>query len=274
MEKNDWQSYRSANRSNWDDRTKVHYHEGGDSYDVEAFLNGESTLLDLELKALGNVEGKLLLHLMCHFGLDTLSWARLGAHVTGVDFSPEAIRKARELTEKSELEATFIESDIYELPDKQIGKFDIVVCTYGTLCWLPDMDRFFSIVADCLKQGGHFLLINDHPFKDMLEYNPETKELELTNAYFHKAEPMKFDSPNSYTNHETPLESTVSYEWTHDLGSIVNKAIASGLKIEHLKEYSFSFYKVWPTMTRDREGRWQLPGYEIPLIFELLCSRT
>src|SRR5919206_2445351 len=158
--------YVESNRSLWDGWTRLHAHS--EFYDLAGFKAGRSSLKDIELAEVGDVRGRSLLHLQCHFGQDTLSWARLGAEVTGVDFSTEAIRLARALNEELHIPARFIQSNIYALPDVLDERFDIVFTSYGVLAWLPDLDAWGEIVARYLKPGGFFYIVENHPLTGMV----------------------------------------------------------------------------------------------------------
>ena len=150
-----------VNRRNWNERTPVH--AASDFYDVEGFKAGRITLRDLERREVGEVSGKTLLHLQCHFGLDTMSWARLGAKPTGVDFSDAAIDLARSLNDELGLGVRFIHSNIYDLPGVLDEQFDIVFTSYGVLCWLPDLDDWARVASNHLKPGGVFYIAEFHP---------------------------------------------------------------------------------------------------------------
>ncbi|MFW6303356.1 MAG: SAM-dependent methyltransferase, partial [Candidatus Sumerlaeota bacterium] len=151
--------------------------------------------------------------------------------------------------------------------------FDIVIASYGILCWLPDVEDFFCVARHFLRPGGTFLLINDHPFFDIFDYNEAAGHLEITYPYRFQEEPLKFDSPWSYIDHNEPMDSTVSYEWIHDMGSILAAVSASGLELAALREYPYSFYKAHPHMVEAEKGKWIIPGVEIPMILELECRR-
>lgn len=153
--------YIELNQKAWDERTSIHFRSK--MYDVDGFLNGGSSLKEIELSEVRDVDGKTLLHLQCHFGLDTLSWARKGAIVTGVDFSPEAIKKANELKEWAELQGEFICADIYAYEQVATSKFDIVFVSYGALNWLPDLNAWARLVSKSLKENGCLHLIDVSP---------------------------------------------------------------------------------------------------------------
>ena len=160
-----------ANRAHGDEATPIHVRSA--FYDVAAFKAGKTSLQRIEIEELGDVKGKTLLHLMCHFGLDTLSWARAGALVTGVDFSSEALVQARGLAEELNIPAHFVETNIYELPSVLEERFDIVFTSYGVLCWLPDLAEWARIIARSLRQGGTFHMLEDHPNATLVVQNDE-----------------------------------------------------------------------------------------------------
>ena len=155
-------NYIKKNKTLWNKRTD--YHFNSEFYDVDNFINGKSSLNDIELDLLGDIKNKTILHLQCHFGQDTLSLARLGAIVTGVDLSDNAINKAKELAVKLNSNARFICCDVYDLPEHLKEKFDIVFTSYGTIGWLPDLNKWARLIADFLKPGGTFILVEFHPF--------------------------------------------------------------------------------------------------------------
>ena len=176
-----------ANRKNWNERTPVHAASG--FYDVEGFRNGRITLNDIERNEVGSVEGKSLLHLQCHFGMDTMSWARLGAQATGVDISDAAIGLARALNDELQLNTRFIRSNIYDLPNVLEEEFDIVYTAMGVLCWLPDLSEWANIIAKFLKPNGIFYILDGHPFAHVFESEENqagVQELRARHPYFKK----------------------------------------------------------------------------------------
>ena len=177
--------YLKANRENWNERTPIHARS--EFYDVEGFKAGRSTLTSIELEEVGEVAGRSLLHLQCHFGLDTMSWARLGAKVTGVDFSDQAIALARSLSKETGIEADFVLSDIYELPDVLDEQYDIVFTSFGVLNWLPDLKKWAQVIARFLKPGGTFYIVEFHPFADVFDEESDAVELRLHYPYFQPA---------------------------------------------------------------------------------------
>ena len=264
--------YMKANRELWNEWTPIH--EKSEMYDLQGFKAGKSTLDSIELEELGDVSGKSLLHLQCHFGLDTMSWARRGAKVTGVDFSDKAIALARSLSQELGIEADFVCSSIYDLPNVLAGEFDIVFTSYGVLCWLPDLKRWAEIIAHYLKPGGTFYIIEGHPFTNVFYNEDDATDLRVVYSYFHRPEPAKWEAASSYADKRTPV-SRPSYEWTHSLGDILNALISAGLRIEFLHEFPFGGYGHFPFMEQGADGWWRLKEYDgtIPLLFSLKAAK-
>jgi 2-polyprenyl-3-methyl-5-hydroxy-6-metoxy-1,4-benzoquinol methylase len=265
--------YMNANRNLWEKLAKIHF--DSEFYDVEGFLRGKQTLDPIEVDELPNVRGKKLLHLMCHFGMDTLSLARLGAEVTGVDFSTEAINLARTLARTAGIKATFVCSNIYEAPKHLKEKYDIVFTSGGVLVWLPDLKRWASVVSAFLKPGGVFYIREFHPFAYIFD-DEETVELSIKLPYFQGEEPLRFESEGSYASCNAKTGLMKNYEWNHPISEIINSLIDEGLKIEFLHEFPFSSYKSLPFMVKDEKERWILPksADSVPLMFSLMAIKT
>ena len=263
-------AYFKTNCSLWNAWTLIN--EKSEFYDIEGFKAGETSLNAIELEELGNVSGKSLLHLQCHFGLDTLSWARAGAIVTGVDFSDTAIESARSLSEETGLDARFICSNIYDLPDALTFAFDIVFTSYGVLSWLPDLGRWAEIVARCLKPGGTFYIVEFHPILYMLD---EEQGERLKYPYFHSEEPLLIEEKGSYADPEADF-SHVSYFWAHSLSDVINSLISAGLPIEFIHEFPYSAYKCLPFLEKDAEGLWRMKGRRdsVPLMFSIKAVKA
>lgn len=264
--------YLRKNLEMWNDWVPLHAQS--DFYDVKGFKNGRSSMLyPIELEEMGDVSGKCLLHLQCHFGMDTLSWARLGAKVTGIDFSDKAIELAYSLSKELGIEADFICCNIYDLPEKLSGKFDIVYTSGGVLCWLPDLKRWAEIISHFLKPGGFFYIIEGHPVKNIFDDSPDATELRVKRSYFYTAEPEIYESTGSYTGQQTDRTHT-GHEWIHSMGDILNSLIQAGLRIEFLHEFPAIYFKCFPFMERDDEGLWRIKGDKIPLTFSLKATKT
>jgi SAM-dependent methyltransferase len=266
----------AANRALWDELTAIHAQSA--FYGVEGFLAGDSSLGAIELEEVGDVAGKRLLHLQCHFGLDTLSWARRGALVTGVDFSGQAIALARQLAAQAGLTATFVEADLHELTGVLRERFDLVFSSWGVLCWLPDLTRWASLIADSLVPGGLFYLLEFHPF--LFALNDESEQPLLgADSYFHRAEPHAWenDGSGSYADPTATVAAPIQYEWDHPLGEIVTTLLDAGLKVEWLHEFgSLPMRGVdWPCIAANLDGSFGLRGLrgEFPVAFSLQARR-
>jgi SAM-dependent methyltransferase len=263
--------YLESNRRLWDAWTG--YHVKSPVYDVEGFKGGRITLGSIEREALGDVTGKSLLHLQCHFGLDTLSWARLGARVTGVDFSHEAVCIARELSRELSIEAKFVQSNLYDLPQALVGEFDLVFTSYGVLSWLPDIKAWGQVVARYLRRGGTFFVVEDHPSAKVFENEGQITDLLVRYPYFDVG-PLRFDVQGSYADPTAGLH-WVEYGWQHSISDIINSLIGAGLQIQELREYPFAAWGLFPFMERHYDGWWYLPERfpPLPLMFSLKATK-
>ena len=267
-------AYFAANRARWDEVVDIH--AASDFYGVDRFLAGESTLLGLDLEEVGEVAGKSLLHLQCHFGMDTLSWAREGAAVTGLDFSPEAVATARDLAKRAGLEATFVESNVYDAPKVIGGQFDIVYINLGAICWLPDIREWARVASSFVKPGGFLYLRDAHPAAMTLDLDVSDQSLVMRYPYFETESPLRWDDVEDYADEHVELKNPVFYEWNHGLGEIVNAVIATGLRLEFLNEQNWSVYRATPWMEETERGIYRLPvpdRQNIPLMFSLRASR-
>ncbi len=263
------------NRRNWNERTPIH--AASNFYDVDGFKDGRITLTDIEIDEVGSVKGKSLLHLQCHFGMDTLSWARLGASVTGVDISDAAIELARSLSGDLQLDARFIRSNIYDLPSVLDEQFDIVYTAIGVLCWLPDLDAWARVVARYLKPGGVFYILDGHPTSHIFDPDDASEngdELRPTNPYFPDAEGFAYPG-GGHTYTGPHIVESPSHEWQHSMSEIVNALIGAGLKIEFLNEFPMSAYRALPSMTKHDDGWWRLDNGDgtIPFLFSIRATK-
>jgi len=263
--------YIDANRALWDELTNVHV--GSTYYDVPTFLAGGTSLRPVELSELGDVEGQKLLHLQCHFGLDTLSWARRGALVTGVDFSPAAIDAACQLAMKTAIEAEFVCANVCDLPESLSRRFDIVYTSYGVLPWLQDLAPWAAAIVDCLRPEGFFYIVEFHPIGRVLM--GDESGWDVGEGYFNRGEPFAVRAEGSYADRAALLEHKTSYEWQHPLSDIVNALIAAGLRIDFLHEFPFSIEQQSPSMIQGDDGLWRLSGpNQLPLLFSLKATKT
>ncbi|MFN8476017.1 MAG: class I SAM-dependent methyltransferase [Anaerolineae bacterium] len=267
------EDYRDANRRLWNTWTALH--QDSDFYNVAAVREGGSSLRSIEREELTDVAGKTLLHLQCHFGLDTLSWARQGAIVTGVDLADNSIALARALSAELDLPATFVCADILELPDALDGQFDIVFTSYGVLHWMRDLRRWAEVVAHFVKPGGIFYIVEDHPFMRACSRD-EHDELKPDNSYFFTEEPWRFESRGSYAaplGEDAPLN--YGYNWDHSMGEIITVLAQAGLHIEFLHEFTFHFREKFKGMVRREANHWYLTRQDgmIPLLFSLQARK-
>lgn len=266
--------YLAANRRHWDELVDLHARSA--FYDLEGFRADRCSLHSLELEEVGDVAGRTLLHLQCHFGMDTLSWARLGAKVTGVDFSEPAIALARSLSRELGIEARFICTDIYDLARLLDETFDLVFTSYGVLCWLPDLRPWGQLIASFLRPGGRFYIVENHPCANVFSYRRDTATLEVENAYFHSQHPIESDEQGTYADWNAILTNTVTYEWQHPLSEVTDALIGAGLCVEFLHEHPFCGWQRFPFMEQGEDGLWRLPENlrdRIPLTFSLMATR-
>jgi SAM-dependent methyltransferase len=255
-------NYFEMNRESWNQRAEVHF----DSrfYDVDGFLAGNTSLREIELAELTQVNSRRLLHLQCHFGLDTLSWARLGAECTGVDISPVAIEKARQLNANTRLNAKFVCTDVYGYSRGDADPFDIVYTSYGTICWLPDLDKWAEVVASNLAVGGTFYMADFHPVYDLL----------AGYSYFEKDEP-DVEEEETYTENSGDLKTPLAV-WAHPMGRVLNALVNAGIAIQRLNEFPFSPYQCFKGMTEREPGRYYIThnGQDIPLVYTITGQKV
>jgi len=273
------EGYVEANRGLWDAWTRLNLQS--ELYDVEGFVAGRGRdLYAIDRAGPGDVRGKSLLHLQCHFGMDTIRWARHGATVTGVDFSPEAIAAARALATRMGVAATFVESDVYALPERLDGKFDVVFTSHGVLGWLPDLDRWARVVAHFLAPGGIFYIVEAHPFLQIFDDRRAEPGLQLLYPYFHGPEPIREEHAGCYAEPDAPIRS-VEHFWLHSMSEIIGSLLRAGLRIETFEEYPYLGWRFFPWMERGHDGWWRLPEHaglptgpgSLPLMFSLTARR-
>jgi SAM-dependent methyltransferase len=271
-------SYREANRGLWDAWTRINL--ASPMYDVEAFAAGGGRDLDPIARAgPGDVRGKSLLHLQCHFGMDTIRWARHGATVTGVDFSAEAIAAARALAARMAVPARFVHSDLYELPGALDGRFDVVFTSHGVLGWLPDLEGWARLIARYLVPGGTFFIVEAHPVLMCFDDRAAEPALRLLYPYFHGPEPIREEHAGCYSDPHAPMTS-VEHVWLHPLSTVVGSLLRAGLRIEAFEEYPFLSWRFFPWMEQGADGWWRLPADRrlpqgpgsLPLMFSLKAT--
>lgn len=259
--------YTKINKKWWDNITPVHLHSP--LYNLEGFKKGQTTLQATELQEVGNVKGKTILHLLCHFGMDTLSWAKQGAIVTGVDVSTEAIALAQKLSKETGIPGRFIASDVYTLPKVLDEQFDIIFLSYGVLLWLSDIKKFGKIINRFLKKGGTFYIIELHPFTNILSY-----DFKLQYKYFDKG-PYLDEADGSYTDWESAIKGK-TYEWSYTVADVINTMITERFHIEFFHEFPYTMYDQFPGfMKQNKKGQYVLKDttIQIPLLFSLKARK-
>ncbi|MCU0436760.1 MAG: class I SAM-dependent methyltransferase [Raineya sp.] len=261
------QNYLEINRNSWNNRLESHLNS--DFYDLTGFMNGKSSLNTIELDLLGNIQGKSILHLQCHFGQDTLSLARLGANVTGVDLSDKAIKKAQELASQLNIQANFICSDIYDLPKHLDEHFDIVFTSYGTIGWLPDLNRWSSLISRYLKPDGKFIFVEFHPVVWMFDDNFER----IGYNYFNDGAIIETES-GTYADKNAPI--TQDYVcWNHGMGEVINNLIKNDLEILSLEEFDYSPYNCFNKTVEFEPHKYRIEhlGNKIPMVYALSAKK-
>lgn len=261
------ENYLNTNRQAWNQRVEPHLQSA--LYDMDNFVAGATSLNSIELDLLGDVKGLNILHLQCHFGQDSLSLARMGAKVTGVDLSDKAIEKARQLNTQLGLDATFICCDVYDAPNHINQKFDIVFTSYGTIGWLPDMDKWAAIVTHFLKPGGRFVFVEFHPVVWMFDDNFER----VAYNYFN-AETIVETTDGTYADRTAPI-TTQTTSWNHNMAEVLTALINQGIAINKLQEFDYSPYNVLGDMeqTGPRQYRIKKMGNKLPLVYALVCKK-
>lgn len=256
-------AYTEINKKLWNKRTD--YHIRSDFYDVDGFLSGKNFLNSIELDLLGNISGKRVLHLQCHFGMDTLSLNRLGAEVTGIDLSEKAIEYAVTLTGRAGLKANFICCDVYDLPEYLDEKYDIVFTSYGTIGWLPDLERWAAIVSHFLKPGGKFVFAEFHPVVWMFDNDFN----EIPYSYFNTEAIIETEA-NTYADSTAEINLD-SVSWNHHLGEVISSLLKQGLRIASFEEYDYSPYNCFKHTIEAEKGKFRIKhlNHKIPMVYSL-----
>ncbi|MDX1461696.1 MAG: class I SAM-dependent methyltransferase [Marinirhabdus sp.] len=253
-----------VNRETWN--KKVAVHAKSDFYNLDAFKAGASSLNSYELKALGDVSGKSLLHLQCHFGQDTLSWTRMGARCTGVDISEEGIALAQQLSKELDVEAAFVCCNVLDTSAMISETFDIVFTSYGTIGWLPDLKPWAQMISERLKPGGVFYMVDFHPIAWMYDYTVSPPILKYG---YQQQEAIYEEYEGTYTDSGEQSMVSKEYGWNHGLGEVVTSLAEAGLQIEFLREHDASPYDVFPNLVKNEDGLFELKNGLYPLIFEV-----
>ena len=256
------------NKESWNERAPINVRS--DFYDNDAFKAGRSSLVNGELDIIGDVSGKALLHLQCHFGQDTLSWARAGAIVTGLDFSEAAITVARSLAHELGINAKFVVSNVYDAPTTLSRQYDVVYTGIGSLCWLPDVTAWAQVVSALLQPGGELYLVEFHPI-EWIWGDRLTPEYD----YFTPKSGLALHEPGSYADPDADTRHNETVQWNHNLGDVVTALIEAGLCIKALKEHDTHMVKVWDFLVDDGNGRYTMPAIRknLPFMYTLRATK-
>jgi len=259
--------YIVKNKHSWNERTG--YHIKSDFYDNESFLKGRSSLNETELSLLGDISGKKILHLQCHFGQDTISLARMGAKVTGVDFSEKAIDEAKKFAAQTGTDTTFICCDIYDLPEYSNETFDIVFTSYGTIGWLPDLERWAKIIEKFLVPNGIFIFVEFHPviwmFDDAFE--------KVQYNYFNQ-QPIIETTENTYADKQAMIK-TETVSWNHSLSEVISNLLSNNLELEYFTELDYSPYNCFNETVEVEPGKFRIKhlGNNIPMLYAIKARK-
>ena len=259
--------YKEINKKSWNQRTDAHL--GSDFYKNDSFINGRNSLKDIELDLLGDIKGKSILHLQCHFGQDTISLNRLGAISTGVDLSDRSIEKAKELATITKSDSTFICSDVYELPNHLDKQFDIVFTSYGVIEWLPDLDKWANIVSRFLKPNGKFVFVEFHPMIRM--FGNDIGKFDY--SYFNTG-PILETEEGTYADNSAPI-SLEDVSWNHSISEVINSLISKNLEVNTLNEYDYSLSNCFAGMEEftPNKFRFKQLGNKIPMLYSIVATK-
>ena len=251
--------YISVNRANWDERAALH--AASKDYSVERFLADPEFLSDVvrfDRPRLGELAGLRGVHLQCHIGTDTVSLARLGARMTGLDFSPASLEQARRLAAATGADVDFQLADVYDAVNVLgAARYDLVYVSVGALCWLPSVARWAEVVAALLAPGGRLFIREGHPMLGVLD--DEVTPAALRYPYFESESPMVFDDPGTYVETDQSLTNGVTQQWNHGIGEIVPGLLAAGMQLTQLIEHNSVPWEALPGQMRiDQLGEWRL----------------
>lgn len=264
---NSEENYIEINRQSWNNRTDAHLKS--EFYDLDGFLNGKNSLNEIELNLLGDINGKSILHLQCHFGQDTISLERLGATVTGVDLSDKAIESEKQIAHDTYSKATFICCDLYDLPNHLNEKFDIVYTSYGTIGWLPDLDKWGRIISNFLKENGKFVFVEFHPVVWMFDDNFD----KIGYRYFNSGAIIETET-GTYADKKADISQSYIM-WNHGLGEVINSLISNGLEIETLDEFDYSPYNCFNKTVEFEPKKFRIEhlNNKIPMVYSIMAIK-
>lgn len=267
LESDQLRYYFRMNKDAWDKKTPVHV--ASVLYDVDEVKKGGTSLNKIEIDDLGDIKNKRILHLQCHFGLDSISLTKMGADVLGVDFSSKAIEQARKFAKELNVSTRFVKANIYDL-DKIVEEFDIVFCSYGCICWFPDLDKWAKGISKMMAKKAFFYIVDFHPLLHTLDcLLSDTRR-----SYFYSEKPFKREWHGTYANYHSNLE-TIEYNWNHSIAEIISSLKNNGLKIIDFQEYPYLPKEWFPNLVKGKDGLFRVKGYEdiYPLLFSIKATK-
>ena len=263
----DSNNYFQINKQTWNNRLQAHL--DSEFYDLERFKKGATSLNEIELSLLGEIEGKSILHLQCHFGQDSISLARMGAKVTGVDLSDQSILAAEKLTKELNVNAQFICCNIYDLPQHLDEQFDYVFTSYGVLGWLPDLNAWAKLIHHFLKPNGKLILAEFHPVVWMFDDN-------FTHVGYNYFNTGALIEQETGTYADRTADLAQSYiNWNHGLGEVIQSLLANNLNLKYLEEFNYSPYACFKHTNKIDDRKYQIPhiGDKIPMVYALIAEK-
>lgn len=257
------EDYLEVNKASWNNRLESHL--TSDFYDLEGFKKGKTSLNDIELDILGDITGLKILHLQCHFGQDTISLSRLGAEVTGMDLSDDSVKKAKELAYECGTDTEFVCCDLYDLPNHLTGQFDIVFTSYGTISWMPDLDKWASVIDHFLKPGGRFVFAEFHPVVWMFD-----DEMEKIKYHYFNAKPIIEEEEGTYADRSAAIKQKYVC-WNHGLAEVVTSLLNKGMTLNMLREFDYSPYAFVNYSEEIEPGKFRIKNFQdkVPLVYAL-----
>ncbi len=259
--------YQSINKASWNNRVDAHVKS--DFYDNKGFIKGRNSLNEIELNLIGDITGKTVLHLQCHFGQDTISLNRMGADSTGVDLSDKAIDKAKELANETNSDSKFICCDIYDLDKHLDEKFDIIFTSYGAIDWLPDLDKWAALISNFLKPNGKFILVEFHPILWMFDDKFQSIKYNYSNTG-----PIFESDEGTYADKDANISQDYIM-WNHGISEVVNSLIDKGMVIQQLNEYDYSPYNCFSETVEFEKGKFRIKHLDnkIPMVYAIVAIR-
>lgn len=261
------ENYIEINKQTWNNKIPVHL--DSEFYDMQSFLKGKNSVPEIDLELLGDIKGKTILHLQCHFGQDTLSLARLGAKCTGVDLSDKAIEKAQELNRKLNLDAKFISCDVYDTLEHINEQFDVVYTSYGTIGWLPDLDKWAKVISHFLKPNGKFVFVEFHPVVWMFD-----DDFTKIQYHYHNEKAIVEEYSGTYADKDAAIK-TDYIGWNHSLSEVFQSLMNNDLQIEHFEEYDYSNYNCFSETIEFEPRKFRIKHLEnrIPMMYSLTAIK-